>query len=77
MPTLSFWFKECELRFRQEARRQEKRLLPPEVLTRTSTERRVKKPVKGTKGDRSFPTPSPNTADDFQKEADPVTFRNY
>lgn len=69
MPTLSFWFNECELRFSQEACGQEKRLLPSE-------ERRVRKPIKGTEIYPSLPLP-PKTADDFQKEAAPVTFRNY
>lgn len=55
MPTLSFWFKDCELGFRQEARGQEKKALPSEVLTHDS----IKKSVKGTKRELSFPTPTP------------------
>lgn len=78
MPMLSFWFEECELRFR------DRRLVEGEKgfcnlknlhehLQREASTSLVKIQRK------IHPSPPlpPNTADGLQKEAAPVTFRNY
>lgn len=51
--------------------------LPSEVLTQTSTERASRSPLKVQRDSYPSPPPPPNTADDFQKEAALVTFRNH
>lgn len=53
MPTLSFWFKDCELGIG--GSQAGEKALPSKVLTRES----VKKSGKGTKRELSFPTPTP------------------
>lgn len=77
MPVLSFRFEDGELRVPDRRLVEGRKGFCNLKYLHEHLQRGVNKPVVDTKRDPPIPTPTPNTADDLQKEAAPVTFRNY